>query len=260
MRFWRDMGLAFSTLTGLPTRARWPEDGRTQVAAFYPWVGLVLGLGALGLAALATESAAAQPLLPAALIVFALAAVTRFLHFDGLADVADAWFVAPERRLDVMRDSAVGAFGATAIVFVALLQTAALAALIQNAEVGVVLLVPLFGRFAATFGAWLGRPARPDGLGASVTGRPTLAGIVVAVIPAAVASGALIAVEPRFGIATSVLGLLLALTVPHAVAERFGGVTGDVLGASVLITETVVLVLTGFATIVMASSVVPFIR
>lgn len=260
MRFWRDMRLAFSLLTGVPVAAEWPVGERTQVAAFFPWVGLAVGTLGYLLALGASVLLSAQPLLPAALIVLALGAFTRFLHWDAVADVGDAFLVAPEKRLDVMSDSRTGAFGVVAIVFVALLETLAISALIQNAELGIILLAPVFGRLAATFGAWLGKPARPGGLGASVAGRPTVTGVVVALAPVAVVSAGWLAFEPRFAALAIFLGVVLALTVPHTLGLRFGGITGDVLGASVLHTETILLVLAALAVSILSSNAIPNLR
>ncbi len=63
-------------------------------------------------------------MLVGAAVIAAWALLTRFLHWDGLADTTDGLLggSTPERRLEIMRDSRVGSFGVTAIVMVALLQ------------------------------------------------------------------------------------------------------------------------------------------
>jgi len=179
-----------------------------------------------------------------ALLLVLLAAATRLLHWDALADTADAWFVSPGRRLEVMADSHVGAFGATAIALVVLLQWTALVELGgSRVTAATVVLIPVFGRLAATFSSWLGKPARPGGLGASVIRRPTVFGALVSTV-AVGAAVALAAVSGAGSVALGVIafaGLVLALAVPHLIALRFGGVTGDTMGASVLVVETGVL-------------------
>lgn len=250
-RPFRDLALAISLLTILPLRAEWPSDERPDIAGYFPAAGLLLGLagwGALRAAALLREPAwppcIPHSLLLACLLVALWAYLTRLLHWDGLADVADGLWGAttPSERIAIMSDSRIGAFGASAIVLVGLVQVSSMLVLIaEKAFVGV-LLAPVIGRFAAVAGSWFGRPAKPTGLGAAVTGTPRFPSAAFALI---VLSG-VVAVSLSTGtvaLLAALSGLLLAFGVPHLLASRFGGVTGDVLGAAVMITETATLVL-----------------
>jgi adenosylcobinamide-GDP ribazoletransferase len=237
----RDAGLAVSLLTVIPTPTRWPADSRTQVAGWFPAVGALFGLVGYALLKLANATGASvkAPYVVAALIVGLWALASRLLHWDGLADVADAFWGShePARRLQIMADSRTGAFGAAAVTLVALLEVAAIGAIVSAPHELPVLLVPVVARFSATAAAWLGTPAKPDGLGRSVLGRPTSLALVVGVIPLA---GALVGMWIGFrgvGIVLGALGVVLAFAIPHVLAQRFGGVTGDVMGASVLVTE-----------------------
>lgn len=243
----RDAGLAFSLMTVVPTHATLPDDGSVpQAAGWFPMIGLALGAVGYGLVK-AMETLPlrhSQPLLLATIVVAVWALLTRFLHFDGLADVADGFWGShdPARRLEIMSDSHTGAFGATALVLATLLEVAALAAVLAAPRELPLLLVPALSRFSATAGCWLGTPARAGGLGRSVMARPTVIGALPAVAVLAVVA---VGLWLGFGVAGAVLfafGLVVALGVPHALAGRFGGVTGDVLGASVLLTEAIVFV------------------
>lgn len=238
----RDARLAVSLLTVVPTGVDWPVDGDTQVAAWFPAVGVCIGAVGWGLAHVATRlgEPARAPYLVAALIVAVWAVCTRGLHWDGLADVADAYWGShdPPRRLEIMADSTVGAFGGTAIVLVAVVEVAALGAILSISRELPLLIVPIVARFSATAAAWLGSPARPGGLGRSVMGRPTIGGLVIASLPLIFALAAMSWAYGAVGATFAAAGLLLALVVPHLIARRFGGVTGDVMGASVLLTET----------------------
>ena len=243
----RDAGLALSLLTVIPTPARMPTDGSTpQVAGWFPAVGLLVGAAGYGLlkGVEALGLPHPQPLLLAALVVALWALLTRMLHFDGLADVADGFWGAhdPERRLEIMADSHTGAFGATAIALTAIIEVAALGAVIAAPHELPVLLVPALARFSATAGCWLGTPARPDGLGRSVMARPTMLGAAPALVVLLAVAGAMWLGYGAAGAAIFGFGVLAALAVPHLLAGRFGGVTGDVLGASVLLTETLLFV------------------
>lgn len=242
----RDAGLAISLLTAIPTPARWPEDGRTQSAAWFPIVGWLLGAVGWGLAHLAAASGATRgaPLVVAALIVSVWAILTRLLHWDGLADVADGYWGSHDvsRRLEIMSDSHTGAFGATAVCLTALLEVSALSSILSAPHQVPLLLIPVFARLAATAAAWFGRPARAGGLGRSVMGRPSLLSIAITFV-AITAAAAVAAVAFQLkGILFAALGILLAFAIPHLLAKRFSGVTGDVMGASVLLTETLLFV------------------
>ena len=253
--FLGDMTRAITLLTILPTRYPSSDgEGTDRTAAFFPVVGLLVGtVTVLALAAVnSLEHVISDEMLfdrlapmlsPMVLVLWA--AMTRLLHWDGLADVGDAWWGGhtAERRLEIMRDSRVGAFGAATIVMISLIQVASITTILENASaVGWSLFaVPVLGRLSATFAAWLGKPARSDGLGLSVMRRPDLLGLIVVILALAVGLGPLVALLGTKGLAVAIVGLILAPVVPHLVSMRFGGVTGDVMGASVLITETLIL-------------------
>jgi adenosylcobinamide-GDP ribazoletransferase len=238
----RDAGLAISLLTVIPTPAAWSDDGHTQAAGWFPLVGGIVG--AVGYAVVKLAEALGilhrAPFVVAALVIIAWALLTRLLHWDGLADVADGYWGSHDvaRRLEIMSDSRTGAFGATAVALVAVLEVAALGTLVLVHETPV-LVVPILARFAATAAAWFGKPARPGGLGRSVIGKPSGNALLASGGVLALAFVGLWTGLGPAGIAFGAFGLVLALGVPHLLALRFGGVTGDVMGASVLITEAI---------------------
>ena len=132
-RFW----LALGFLTTLPVRATpYAPDGLGKAAAWFPLVGLLLGLllAALHAAALWLFG----PLPAAVLLVAVWAGLTGGLHLDGLADCCDG-LLAPvnrERRLEIMRDPRVGSFGVIGLVLALLAKTAAVYALSSAPPVG----------------------------------------------------------------------------------------------------------------------------
>jgi adenosylcobinamide-GDP ribazoletransferase len=136
-----------------------------------------------------------------------------------------------------MADSATGAFGATAIAMTAIVEVMAIGVILRAPHELPLLVIPVVSRFSATAGAWLGIPARPGGLGSSVMGRPTAAGAAIALLPLSLVVVAMSWVFGFWGGVFITAGLVVALAVPHLLSRRFGGVTGDVMGASVLITE-----------------------
>ena len=236
--------LAFGTLTVLPVRAGRVDRAAAAVAmTIAPLVGALLG--AVLAALLAGLVAAGTPRLVAAAVPVAAATLlTRGLHLDGLADTVDG--LGSYRRgpaaLAVMKQPNVGSFGVAAVVLTLLLQTAALTALSPAA----VVVGWTAGRLAVPLACRRGVPAaRPEGLGALVAGTVP--------IPAAASQTAAVAVlavaatpgRPWQGPAAVLTAAgLAALVVRHCV-RRFGGVTGDVIGAAVEVaTTSAVVVLT----------------
>lgn len=243
---WRDLARAVTLLTVVPFQVDAPQPGeRSGAAGWFPLVGLALGAFTFAVLAVSVRVFYGVSGTLAAAVLIGLAALTRGMHWDALADVADAWFVAPDRRQEVMVDSRVGAFGATAIALVALAQASAIAELGASlSTASVVVFAAVCGRLAATFSAWLGKAAKPGGLGSSVMGAPTVTGAVAALVAVGAAAG--IALAAGLGAAAvaaiTVLGVVFALGVPHVIAQRFGGVSGDTMGASIIVVETSVMI------------------
>lgn len=95
------------------------------VARFATLVGLMIG-GILGLLDAGIQLLGMPVLTTSALVVVSWISLTGGLHLDGAMDTADGLAVQPQRRLEVMADSATGAFGAMAAIAILLLKTAAL--------------------------------------------------------------------------------------------------------------------------------------
>jgi len=250
---------AFGTLSVLRVRVdRWdrPTAGRAMLCA--PLVGLVLGVLAAVPGVLLRELGGG-PLLAATGCVAALAALTRGLHLDGLADVADGLGSnkPPAAALTIMKASDIGPFGVLVLLLVLLAQTAALAqAFGDGARAGAfgVVLAAAAGRSALLRGCLAGTPsARPDGLGAMVAGTVRRRYAVPVGLAVLALLGALGWAAGGYGGAglRQALGALLAALGGTACAAlllrrcvaRFGGITGDVLGAMVETSATAALVI-----------------
>jgi adenosylcobinamide-GDP ribazoletransferase len=229
--------LALTTLTVLPVRAG-RIDRRTAGVAMTlaPLVGALLGAVLAGVFVLLGRGPVA-----ATVTVAAGALLTRGLHLDGLADTVDALgsYRDRDRALEIMKRPDIGPFGVAAIACVLLIQAAALT------EVGPAAIVVAWatGRLGVTVACRRGvGAARPEGLGALVAS--TVPVPVVAGAAALVAAAAVFAVPGRAwqgpaAVAAALLAVVLLLR--HAV-RRFGGITGDVLGASVETATTLALV------------------
>ena len=245
---WR---LAVGTFTALPTRAPHAVDGRTMGGAMLlaPVTTAPLIVAWVALALLTTHG-----LLPyavaAVLALVAAALLSRALHLDGLADLADGLTSGHdrERSLEVMHRGNTGPAGAAALVLVLGLDAACLATLLTDSRGAVLAVTALVAsRLAPAICARHGIPAaRPTGLGHAVAGTVTrhslIAVVAVLSLGAATVAAAVAATtgDESSRWTMSLIAALVALagatgavaTRRHAV-RRLGGVTGDVIGAAI---------------------------
>ncbi|MGW5209992.1 adenosylcobinamide-GDP ribazoletransferase [Streptomyces sp. NPDC004051] len=235
---------AFGTLTVFPVEVtRWDRPAARGGMLCAPLAGLAVGAVAAACGLLLLSLGAGAPLAAVATVAVP-AALTRGLHLDGLADVADGLGSGKpaEDALRIMKQSDIGPFGVLTLVLVLLAQVAALAqaygdSWARGALAAVVAAVT--ARLVLTLAARAGvPPARPGGLGAAVAGAVPPAGAVgaaLAVAGAAAAGGALLGAGGAVRAVHAVLAVLLSvaaaeLLLRHCV-RRFGGVTGDVFGS-----------------------------
>jgi adenosylcobinamide-GDP ribazoletransferase len=209
-----------------------------RAAAFFPAVGLLVG-GVLGGARLLADTILAPG--PATLIAIAAAIVlTGGLHEDGLADAADGFgaHVPRERKLEILRDSRVGTFGALALVLSTLLTWSLLTQLDGVDCLRAALVAHVLARASFLPQALALRPARDDGSGRLLQPGPAATAIAAAT---AVAT-ALVALGIADGlIALATAAATSALTIV-AVRRVLGGSTGDTFGAGDKLVELTVLV------------------
>ncbi|GLZ10433.1 adenosylcobinamide-GDP ribazoletransferase [Actinomadura sp. NBRC 104425] len=240
--------LAVTLLTVVPLPAA-PVDRRTAGRAMLaaPLTGLIVGGGAAAVLVAGEQAGLAAPL-RAALAVAATAVLTRALHLDGLADLADGLGSRrpADAALEVMKRSDIGPFGVATLVLTLLVQVAAVATAPHPAAA--VLVAAVAGRLALPWACRAGVPcARPGGLGALVAGTVGTRAAAAATAVAVAAAGALGAgLDGAAGGVHAVAAVLAALAAAllmlrHAV-RRLGGITGDVLGALVELAATAALV------------------
>jgi adenosylcobinamide-GDP ribazoletransferase len=242
--------LAVGTLTafpvGAPTVADRPAARIAMIAAPVAVLPVAVAAGLVG--SIATL-AFLPPLVVAVLVVGCFALGSRALHLDGLADTADGLTASYDkaRALEIMRRGNVGPAGVATLVLTVALQTGALAAVVARpwgVLTGVVLLD--LARCSLLITCAAGIPAaRSGGLGALVAGVvPRGAGWIGAVLAIGVACATMaLSQRPWWQGAAAVL--LAAIVVGGLVVRccrRFGGVTGDVLGAGIEVAAAALLV------------------
>ncbi len=234
----RDLADALRFFTRLPLPPP-PDAGfdLNRIAWAIPVAGAVVGFaGVLALAA--AEALGLPPLVGATLAIAALVAATGALHEDGLADVADGFGggATRERKLAIMRDSRIGAYGAVALVLSLVLRIGALSAALRHGlgeAAGALTLAAAVSRAGALSPLALLDPARSDGAGATA-GRLKPQSF-------AAAWGAALAIALVLGLTaiglgralTGLAGAAIGAAAMTALAHRqIGGQTGDVAGAA----------------------------
>ncbi len=223
MRAFDNMRQAFGFLTVLPVGRPGPLG---EAAWCFPLVGLAVG-SAVALVFLAAHGAGLPPELAGFVAVGAGVALTGGLHEDGLADTADALGVhdgvrGSQRALEVMRDSRIGAFGVLALTLTLPMRALALATAGPVAALAAHVLSR--GAMAGVM-AWT-PPARSDGLAAEA-GPTSAAGALLLTVGLGLLLG-----WPAVPTAA-----LAAFLTARLATRRFGGHTGDTLGAGQQITE-----------------------
>ena len=229
--------------------------------AWYPAVGLLIGLVLAGVE-LGCSKVFPVPLTAAILLAVATV-ITRALHLDGLMDICDGVFGggSPERRLEIMKDPRVGAFGVAGGGTILLLKYGALVSLldprlplatavgeiellraihlfVEPSKTWALLLFPALSRWAMVVALGAFPYARSSGLGSPFhQGGAKLATVFAAVTVLAASS----LLGGPFGVILLVGVTVLALGLGWAMTRALGGLTGDSYGAINEISEVAVL-------------------
>ena len=223
---------ALGFLTVLPVPS--DEKALRQSVPWFPVVGLLIG----GLVASLDYvlGRVFPPVVTSVLTVIVLIGISGGLHLDGLADTADGFLSSRprERVLEIMKDSRIGTMGTLAIVSVFALKTAALAGLTQR--FGAILLMPIAGRCTMVMMMAVIPYARPEGgLGSAFAGSHKIGPLVALIILFAVSWLAF----GWMGTIAAMLALGAAMFMANWSYRKIGGFTGDVLGATCEVAETV---------------------
>jgi len=239
-----DLAAGFGLLTRLPVGwlvpagAPWRPGRAVWV---FPLAGAVAG-AVTGLVLMLGHRLGLPPLLSAAWALAAAILLTGGLHEDGLSDTADGYGGGRDRmrRLEIMRDSRIGSFGAIALCLSLLLRAAALAALPPAALFAAPVAAAVLGRAAMPVLLRVLPPARTDGLGHGVGQVPPLALALTLLIAAGFCA---VLLPPLRAVLAAGLAVLVAAASALLARRKIGGQTGDVLGATAVAVECAVLTL-----------------
>jgi len=230
--------LAFSFLTIFPMRLDESIEIKdlNRSAGWFPFIGFFIG----GFVVLMKWGASFlfSPLVSSVLALAIWVALSGGLHLDGLADCFDGMCASatPERRLEIMKDPRLGTFGGVGLVLTLVLKIALLAALPAAIMPLAILSATTLGRWMVLLGARL-KQARPTGLGTAFsTGLKWQSYILAGLLPIVMSVSAGVQ-----GLAALAAVHVTGFLVLRSAKRRLGGMTGDVFGLLIELSEVVVL-------------------
>ena len=237
--------IALQLLTRIPVpvllRVKWNEANTGLSQAYYPVIGLLIGL-MLYIGSLALMHGSSNMLLNASIMVLFWAVITGALHIDGLADTMDAWvggYGDTKKTLEIMHDPQCGPIAVVAVVLMLLIKVVALAEMIGYSSLMIVF-IPMLARLVIPYYFMFTCYLREQGLAKAISeNQPVVLINVVAVlcvIPFLVMTGS-------FAIKLLVVFVAFNFLLRKILLARFGGITGDVAGLIIEVNETVLLLM-----------------
>jgi adenosylcobinamide-GDP ribazoletransferase len=233
--------VAFLTRLPVPHREGMPLEDFARAQRMFPLVGAAIG-AAVGLLYLGTRLVGLPNFAGAGLALGASAMLTGALHEDGLADVADGFGGGRDAaaKLEIMRDSRLGTYGALILMVSFVAKLSALAALPNAIVVQSLIAAHALARGVLPLMSMSLPLARKDGLAANA-GRAELT--TVAVAGACAVLIVLLALPLVAALSAVLVAIVGAIGMAWLAQRQIGGQTGDVLGATEQIGETAILLL-----------------
>lgn len=243
-----DCAAAFLLLSRIPVS--WysfsPERPPNFTSALwaFPFVGFVIGAGG-GCVLLVTSMLGLPPLAAAALALLSLALLSGAMHEDGLADMADGFGGGrdTESIMRIMHDSRIGAYGVLALILATALRLSLLALCLETLSgwhlVGFMALIGAASRFQPVLQLSV-FPLSPHASLAALTGRPGAGRLIVALALWLPAMIWLFGTVPTLVIVLPACAL--SLWVGQVARRKVGGLTGDVMGATTIFADIIMLV------------------
>ena len=251
MRALNSFVIAFATYSRLPMpQVEWSDENRRFVMCFFPLIGAVIGL-AMGLWLLVCDALALSGLLRGAVGALLPLLITGGIHMDGFMDTSDALasWQTPEKRLEILKDSHVGAFAVMACAGYML----AMAGLLGEANVQDAPMLAMGFVVSRALSAYLMtvlRGARPNGMldGFARTAQKRMVSLSSGAYATLCAVCWLVLGGPVLTAACLLAAALCAAGFARMAWRQFGGITGDLAGWLVQIAElclTAVIVMGG---------------
>lgn len=237
--------IAFSFFTTIPMpMIDWTERRMKFVPLWLPLVGLIVGAAGWGLFLLLAPLNISVMLKAAAMALVYLG-LTGGVHMDGLMDTADAYFSRRDipRKLEIMKDSRVGAFAVMAFASILLIKFSLFTEAFTKTGFNpvVLLLIPVLSRSFQSSMIYLFPYAKGEGLAAMYGKNPDKRFLIAFALAAVVSSAALVMLAGAKYLAVPGICLVYYMYYYFSSKKQFGGITGDVLGAFLELSEGLML-------------------
>lgn len=230
--------ISFLTVLPLSKSILLKEDDFKRATAFFPLVGLLIGIALCLLDLFLLNVCSIQ--ITSHMIILTLWAVSGGLHADGLADTADGFLSSKPREkiLEIMKDPRSGPMAVLVLIGVYGLKVAALSELVGHHRTMIIALLPVWGRLSLHFGICFSNYAREKGLASSFIHQKPYLPLLISILVLT------IFLERNMGMRG--LGFTLAFALANIFVtlyskKKIGGFTGDTLGAGLELTECAIL-------------------
>lgn len=254
------LAIQFLTIIPVTVKGSCSEEDLARSASFFPVAGAVQGILIVATAYMALTLFTVE--IASAFVITVLLLSNGGFDLDGLIDTFDALAVKTtgnlerdtEKRLTVMKDSSIGAIGAIALVIAVLLKFVLLNHFLRTLTLPAVFaclfIIPVFSKWVTVIAMFLGQPARKDGLGRilieGVQQKQVVLSSMILLMLYVIVAGLYFYphhVLPGLGLFAFILlpAYLLALLTIRFTLGKFGGLTGDHLGALSECTEILLL-------------------
>jgi adenosylcobinamide-GDP ribazoletransferase len=243
MQFLRELlfSIVFFTRIRVPVMMNFSGITLAGCAWTYPLIGVLVGAVGAGVYVLLTTLGLSM-VAAAWATIFAQLLLTGGLHEDGLADTADgmAFGRTPEQKLDIMRDSRIGSFGVLALIAVIGLRASLMAMVLPASAFAVLIAAAVASRVMIALLIHIAPRARPEGM-ASLAGEVSRRNLFACFAVSALLL--IVLLDVKLALVALVTALAVALYVKRVAKHHFGGITGDVLGATQQLSEVAVLMM-----------------
>ena len=240
MKILKAMVIAFSIYSKIPVpQFEWKEEDMEYMMCFFPWIGGVIGLAFFGWAVLCEKFAVGT--LCYALIAAAIPLIiSGGFHVDGYMDTMDALhsYQSREKKLEILKDSHIGAFAAIMLVLYYLIDIAAISEIHTRKAVFAVAAVFFLARCLSGIAGVTLQPAKKEGLlytfASGAQKEKVKRGLYLQLI---LCMALMIIISKQYGVAAIIASLLSFLYFKKKSYKEFGGITGDTAGFFVTVCE-----------------------
>lgn len=240
MKILKAMVIAFSIYSKIPVpQFEWKEEDMEYMMCFFPWIGGVIGLAFFGWAVLCEKFAVGT--LCYALIAAAIPLIiSGGFHVDGYMDTMDALhsYQSREKKLEILKDSHIGAFAAIMLVLYYLIDIAAISESHTRKAVFAVAAVFFLARCLSGIAVVTLQPAKKEGLlytfASGAQKEKVKRGLYLQLI---LCMALMIIISKQYGVAAIIASLLSFLYFKKKSYKEFGGITGDTAGFFVTVCE-----------------------